>query len=53
MKICRSNEKVEAQYLPMTLYAMAAVGYNDKEFFDSSILTLIPFTHKSLEPKGN
>ena len=53
MKICKSNENIEAEYLPMTLYSMASVGYSDKEFFDASILTLIPFTHKKLEPKGN
>lgn len=50
-KLNEKKDKIEGEYLPMTLYAMASVGYDDKSFFDTSILTLIEFVHNKLLPE--
>ncbi|CAI2375125.1 unnamed protein product [Moneuplotes crassus] len=46
-----NKEEIQAQYLPMTLYALANVGFTDKEFFDGAILSLIPFAHNLVTPE--
>lgn len=49
--ISKNEEKLDLEYLPMTLYAMANVGFTDKEFYDGAILTMIPYTHSMLQPQ--
>jgi hypothetical protein len=49
--INKRKENIDLEYLPITLYAMANIGYTDKEFFDGAILTLVPYAHSMLQPQ--
>ena len=50
-KLDQKDNKIEAAYLPMTLYSMSSVGYTNKVFYDTSILSLLPFVHDQLLPE--
>ena len=48
--VLENKEEIKAQYIPMTLYALANFGFADKEFF-GAILSLIPYAHNLLKPE--
>ena len=50
-RLNQKGGKIEAAYLPMTLYAMSSLGYTDKTFYDTSILSFIPYLHDNLIPE--
>ena len=50
-RVLENKDSIEAQYIPMVLYALANVNFTDKEFFDGAILSLIPYAHNLMTPE--